>query len=70
MDKTMDYCLENDIFSASDFKATAEKINARLKQSSSETTPEIKTLSETNNTAAQVQPEISQLTDYESIMLN
>jgi hypothetical protein len=70
MDKTMDYCLENNIYSASDFKEAAEKINAGLKQSSSESTPEIKTLSENNNTAADVQPEISQLTDYESIMLN
>lgn len=70
VNKALEYCLENNIYNASDFKVIAEKMNAGSKQSSSEPTGEIKTLSEKKNIAASIQPQISQLTDYESIMSN
>ncbi len=70
VNKALEYCLKNNIYNASDFEAVAENMNVEPNQSSTQPVPEIKTLSESKNTAANTQPKTSQITDYESIMSN
>ncbi|MCK5367943.1 MAG: hypothetical protein KAQ62_05300, partial [Cyclobacteriaceae bacterium] len=68
--KTLDFCCENNVFSASDFKSVAEKyVRDKLGEVKQEESREIKTINRQGNSDIQ-QPAISSIIDYESIMKN
>jgi len=70
LDKTLDYCLKNGVYSAVDFMSVAEKLyqeNGKPEKSDQQV-PEIKTLQK--NDLKYLQPKTSQIIDYESLMPN
>ena len=68
--KTLDFCCENNVFSASDFKSVAEKyVRDQPGEVKQEESREIKTINRQGNSDIQ-QPAISSIIDYESIMKN
>lgn len=68
--KALDFCCENNVFSASDFKSVAAKYTRdQLGEVIPEESKEIKTINRQENSALQ-KPAISSIIDYESIMKN
>ena len=71
VNKALEYCLDNHIYSASDFESVAEKYNHELTgNDNTETAIEIKTLPNSRNNAKELEPGTSKILDYESIMPN
>ncbi len=71
INKALEYCLGNHIYSASDFESVAEKYNHELTgNDNTETAVEIKTLPNSRNNAKELEPGTSKILDYESIMPN
>ena len=68
--KALDFCCENNVFSASDFKSVAVKY-ARDEPGKEipEESKEIKTINRQGNSAIE-KPAVSSIIDYESIMKN
>jgi transposase len=70
VNKTLDFCCENNVYSASDFKSVAEKyVRDQLGEVKQEESREIKTINRQGNSDIG-QPAISSIIDYESIMKN
>ncbi len=71
INKALEYCLDNHIYSASDFKSVAEKFSHES-SCNTKTVKEItiKTLPNTKTSAEALEPNTSQIVDYESIMPN
>lgn len=71
INKALEYCLNNHIYSASDFESVAQKYNHQLTgNDNTETTIEIKTLPNSRNQAKELEPGTSKILDYESLMPN
>jgi transposase len=68
--KTLDFCCEHNVFSASDFKSVAEKyVGDQSGKAQQEQAKEIITINRQQNPDIQ-QPAVSSIIDYESIMKN
>lgn len=71
MNKALGFCLNSNVYSASDFKSVAEKMH---QQESAKVlpikSPAIKTLPENISTMEKMQPNTSEIVDYESVMSN
>jgi hypothetical protein len=70
LEKTLDYCIENSVYSAVDFTSVAKKIYQESENSQNgDDKPDIKTLPNRNK-LTQIQPTTSEILDYESLMPN
>ena len=68
---TLEFCLEKQVYSATDFKSVAIKIQQELKQNTKpDTSQEIKTLPEGMVNIDKLKPNTSEIVDYESLMYN
>jgi hypothetical protein len=70
VNQALEYCLKNEIYSASDFVSVVKKYNNEGEGEHVKNKQEIKPLSENKNNIADIQPRASDITDYESIMSN
>ena len=69
--KALDFCCENNVFSASDFKSvTAKYTKDQFGEEIPEESTEIKTINRQGVDSALQKPAISSIIDYESIMKN
>ena len=71
INKALEYCLENQIYSASDFDSVAEKFNNELGDNPNPgPSSEIRTLPGSRDHTKELEPGTSKILDYESLMPN
>ncbi|MCK5170136.1 MAG: IS21 family transposase [Bacteroidales bacterium] len=71
INKALEYCLDNHIYSASDFESVANKFNNELEDKNDvKSSLEIKTLPNSRNNIKELKPSTSKILDYESLMPN
>jgi transposase len=71
INQTLAFCLEQAVYSASDFKSVVEKLSGQTgKTAMLDDITEVKLLSENMPDLNKMLPETSEIIDYESIMLN
>ena len=70
INETLLYCMENSIYSASDFISVANRINQNKTPIVSNPDIEIKTLPDTLSKLADMEPYSSNISDYQNLMLN
>lgn len=68
--KTLDYCIENKIFSAADFKAIAEKEAQKKTPIPKVKTAEIKPINNHGMDDGALSPDTSKIADYENLIMN
>lgn len=71
LNEALGFCMEQSIYSAADFKAVVEKISRETNKTGSvSTSKDIKLVSSGITKINEMQPQTSNIIDYESIMLN
>ena len=68
--KTLQYCCDNEIYSAKDFEAVMDKHIQERKASGQKITVEKKVSLSINKRIAEITPDTSNIMDYEKIMKN
>lgn len=72
VNKALEFCREQSVYSAADFKAVVEKISRETKQqtASTDASQDMKLMISGITQINQIQPQTSDIIDYEAIMLN